>query len=163
MEEVSAKNSHLIGEIKIISFKVSDSVYAIDILKINSIQKYQAPTKLPEQPSFIEGIINIRGEVVPVINLRKKFAFKPLESYEDSKILVVMIKDKKVGMIVDDISEVMYLTRDQLEEQIDGVGGLQKKFIQAIAKLKDGSMLVVIDPEKILASEEIIQLTDIES
>jgi chemotaxis signal transduction protein len=65
-------------------------------------------------------------------------------------------------MIVDDISEVMYLTKDQLEEQIDGVGGLQKKFIQAIAKVSDGSMLVVIDPEKVLASEEIIQLTKLE-
>ena len=160
MEEVS--KTHLVGEIKIISFKVANSVYAIDILKINSIQKYQEPTELPEQPKFIEGIINIRGEVVPVINLRKKFGFQPLEDYTESKILVVMIKDKKVGMIVDDISEVMYLTKDQLEEQIDGVGGLQKKFIQAIAKLNDNSMLVVIDPEKVLGSEEIIQLTNME-
>ncbi len=160
MEEAS--KTHLIGEIKIISFKVANSVYAIDILKINSIQKYQEPTELPEQPKFIEGIINIRGEVVPVINLRKKFGFQPLEDYTESKILVVMIKDKKVGMIVDDISEVMYLTKDQLEEQIDGVGGLQKKFIQAIAKLNDNSMLVVIDPEKVLGSEEIIQLAQLE-
>ncbi len=162
MEETSNKATTLNNEIKIISFKVANSVYAVDILKINSIQKYQVPTQLPEQPSFIEGIINIRGEVVPVINLRKKFGFTPLEDYTNSKILVVMIKDKKVGMVVDDISEVMYLTKDQLEEQIDGVGGLQKKFIQAIAKIKDGAMLVVVDPEKILASEEIIQLSDLQ-
>jgi purine-binding chemotaxis protein CheW len=161
MEETSTKITQG-GEIKIISFKVANSVYAVDILKINSIQKYQKPTQLPEQPDFIEGIINIRGEVVPVINLRKKFGFEPLSDYTESKILVVMIRDKKVGMIVDDISEVMYLTKDQLEEQIDGVGGLQKKFIQAIAKIKDGSMLVVIDPEKVLGSEEIIQLTNLE-
>jgi len=149
-------------EIKVVTFKVGDEEYAIDIMKIDSVSEMMKIMHLPGLPSFILGVSNLRGEVIPVINTRTKFSISEKENNLNDRIVVVYINDKKVGIVVDEVREVLTLTPEQISEPPSTVGGLKAKFISAIAKL-EGRMLIILDIDKIINEEEIDKLDEIMS
>jgi purine-binding chemotaxis protein CheW len=147
------------AEIKVVSFRVGDEVYAVDIMKIDSIAEMMKTMKLPGLPSFMMGVANLRGEVIPIIDTRVKFMIGPKETHENDRIVVVYMDDKKIGIVVDEVKEVLTLTQDQLEEP-PRTGGSASSFISAIAKMDD-RMLMIIDIDKVLTTEELIKLDKI--
>jgi purine-binding chemotaxis protein CheW len=144
------------AEIKVVSFRVGDEVYAVDIMKIDSIAEMMKTMKLPGLPPFMMGVANLRGEVIPIIDTRIKFMLESKPDHGGDRIVVVYVGDKKIGIVVDEVKEVLTLTQDQLEEP-PKAGGSASSFISAIAKMED-RMLMIIDIDKVLTTEELIKL-----
>ncbi|WGS64798.1 chemotaxis protein CheW [Marinitoga aeolica] len=143
-------------ELKAVSFNIEDEKFAIDINHVDTVIEYQKTTKVPESSDFIEGIVNFRDGVLPVINLRVKFSYPQFEDKDKAKILVVKIGEKKFGLMVDEVKEVMNIKQEQIEES-PSVGGTKADYISGIIKTDD-SMIFLIDVEKILSKEEKIEL-----
>jgi purine-binding chemotaxis protein CheW len=144
------------AEIKVVSFRVGDEVYAVDIMKIDSIAEMMKTMKLPGLPSFMMGVANLRGEVIPIIDTRVKFMLEPKVEHASDRIVVVYLDDKKIGIVVDEVKEVLTLSQEQLEEP-PRTGRNGSSFISAIAKMED-RMLMIIDIDKVLTTEELIKL-----
>jgi len=144
-------------EIKVVSFRVGEEVYAVDIMKIDSISEMMKTMKLPGLPSFMIGVANLRGEVIPIIDTRVKFMLEKKGDHSQDRIVVVFMDDKKIGILVDEVKEVLTLDQDQLEEPPKTGGKRSSGFISAIAKLED-RMLMIIDIDKVLTTEELIKI-----
>ena len=116
-------------------------------------------TKVPNTPDFIEGVINLRGRIIPVIDLRVKLGMERKEHSKDTRIVVVEIKSKTIGFIVDEVSEVLRIPKDITEAPPDMIGGVNSDYIISIGKLED-RLLILLDLEKILSSTEISLLDE---
>ncbi len=146
-------------EFKIVSFVLGEEEFGVDIMKIDSIVELGKLTKVPESADYVEGIMNFRGMVIPIVNLRKKFFMEdlPPEKKAKSKVIVVNLDKKKVGFMVDDVREVLTVSEDQMEEPPEEVGGVGNSYILGIAKIGD-SMMIILDIEKVLSAEEQLEL-----
>ncbi len=146
-------------EFKIVSFMLGSEEFGVDIMKIDSIVEFGKVTKIPESADYVEGIMNIRGSVVPIINLRKKFLMPDLEEEKKkkAKVVVINIGDKQVGLLVDDVKEVLTISDEQLEEPPAEVGGVGKRYILGIAKIGE-AMMIILDIDKILTAEEKVEI-----
>jgi len=145
------------AEIKVVSFKVGEEEYAIDIMKIDNVSEMLKIMRLPGFPGFLLGVANLRGEVIPILDTRTKFGLEKRTENKNSRIVVVYMGDKKVGVLVDEVREVLTLDQDQLEEPPTTGVPIQARFISAIAKLTD-RMLMILDIDKILSDKELEKL-----
>ncbi|KAF2955041.1 chemotaxis protein CheW [Marinitoga sp. 38H-ov] len=143
-------------ELKAVSFYVGEERFAIDINHVDTVIEYQKTTKVPEASDYIEGIVNFRNGVLPIINLRLKFNYPQFEDKSKSKVLVVKLEEKKFGLMVDEVKEVMNVMQEQIEES-PTIGGNKADYISGIIKTND-SMIFLIDVEKILSKDEKIEL-----
>ncbi|WP_448531457.1 chemotaxis protein CheW [Pseudothermotoga sp.] len=144
-------------ELKVVSFALGEEKFALDIMNIDSIVEVGKIVKLPESADYVEGIMNLRGNVIPIINLKKKFSMPDTGRSASAKIVVVNMKDKRVGLLVDQVHEVLTLTDQQIEPPPAGVGGTRANFILGIAKLGE-ELLIILNAEEILSKEEKIAL-----
>ena len=146
-------------EFKIVSFVLGDEEFGVDIMKIDSIVELGKLTKIPESADYVEGVMNFRGTVIPVINLRRKFYMEdlPEDAKKKSKVIVVNLDDRKVGFMVDDVREVLTITDEQLEEPPDEVGGVGRSYVLGIAKMGE-SMMIILDIDKVLSAEEKLEI-----
>lgn len=143
--------------LKQVVFKLDNEEYGVDIIKVNGIEKYQEITKVPNAPEYIEGMINLRGEVLPIFSLRKKFNLTFKEYDEETRIIVAMTNDIKVGMIVDSVSEIMNIDEEQVESVPKLVAGIDRRYIKSVAKV-DQRMIVLVDVDLLIDDEEKISL-----
>lgn len=153
------------SEFKVVSFRIGDEEYALDIMKIDSIVEVSKITKIPQAPAFIEGIMDFRGVVIPVISGTKKFLISSKEESEREKsnrAIVINTKDKKVAILVDEVKEVLSLSQEILEEPPAEIASDSNKYISAIANI-DGRMIIVLDVDKILSAKEAIELSKIKT
>ena len=146
-------------EFKIVSFVLGDEEFGVDIMKIDSIVELGKLTKIPESADYVEGVMNFRGTVIPVINLRRKFYMEdlPEDAKKKSKVIVVNLDDRKVGFMVDDVREVLTITDEQLEEPPEEVGGVGRAYVLGIAKMGE-SMMIILDIDKVLSAEEKLEI-----
>ncbi len=146
-------------EFKVVSFVLGNEEFGIDIMKIDSIVEVGKITRIPESADYVEGIMNFRGNVIPLVNLRKKFLIEdlPEEAKKKAKIIVVNMGERKVGLLVDDVKEVLTINDEQMEEPPNEVGGVGRTYVLGIAKLGE-TMLIILDVDKILTTEEKIEL-----
>lgn len=130
-------------------FKLAEEYYGIDIYKVKIIEKLMDLTRVPNAPEYIEGVVNLRGEVVTVIDLRKRFGFEERDYDGDVRIIIVGVEDMVVGLIVDSSSEVIHLSSDQIDPppQLDEKGA--RGFVNAIGK-SDERLIMILDLEKVL-------------
>lgn len=143
-------------------FKLGREEYGIDIAFVNEISEFKESNQIPNTPYFIDGVINLRGEIVPIINLKKKFNITDDEISQSKRILVVNIIDKKVGLIVDQASEVSSIKEENLELPPDIICGEDRKYISKIGKLEN-RIIIILDSEKILKKDETSQLIEVVS
>jgi len=139
--------------VQIILFTVGNATYAIPIENVNYIDRYKQPTEIPNAPLFVEGVINLRGSVIPVIDLRKRFAVKKIEITNKTKIIIVAFDNRKFGFIVDSVSEVVNLNKDQIEPSLPTVSGLKSEFIHGIGKIEE-KLVIILNIEKILFADK---------
>ena len=125
----------------------------MDILSVQEINRMSQITKVPNTPEFIEGVINLRGRIVPVIDLRVKLGMVRKDHGKDTRIVVVELKGKTMGFIVDEVNEVLRISKDITEAPPDIVGGVNSEYITSIGKLDD-RLLILLDLEKILSFSE---------
>lgn len=138
-------------EHQFVSFKIQNEEYAVDILSVQEINRMTEITKVPKTPEFIEGVINLRGKVIPVINLRKRFGLPEKQTDNSSRIIVLNISSTVIGIVVDSVSEVLRVP-DKLIEPPPMTSGVESNFINGIGKLKD-RLIMLLDMDRLLTDE----------
>jgi purine-binding chemotaxis protein CheW len=147
-------------EQQLVVFELANEHYGVEISSVESIIKMQEITRIPHSPAFVEGITNLRGLVLPVIDLRKRFGLESQEASRDSRIMVVALGTFKVGMIVDGVSEVLRVASESIEPPPSMTTTSRTNFITGIAKLND-VLVILLDMSKILTTDEQVELTSV--
>ncbi len=139
--------------LQLVSFVIEHEEFGIDILKVQEIIRPVDITRVPNAPAFVEGVINLRGKIVPVIDLRKRFGLPQREHDKDTRIVVVELVEKVVGFMMDAVREVIRVDRSVIEPPPDLAIGIDAHYIKGVAKLND-RLLILLDLEEVLSSEE---------
>ena len=139
--------------LQLVSFHIEEEEYGVDILNVQEIIKCVPITKVPNSPEFVEGVINLRGRVIPILDLRYRFGFAKKEKTKDTRIIVVETRNNTVGFIVDAVNEVLRISANITEAPPSMVSGIDSEFIKSVGKLKD-RMLILIDLNKVLTKSE---------
>jgi purine-binding chemotaxis protein CheW len=134
--------------IQLVGFRLDDENYAIAITKIQEIILMKPITRIPQVPEFIEGLINLRGSVIPVVNLRKRFGLAARDADDETRTIVVNIHDKTVGCIVDAVTQVMRINRDQIQPPPLSVLSVSHQYVAGLARLED-RLLIILDIERL--------------
>ena len=143
--------------LQLVSFKIGDEEFGVDILSVQEINRMSQITKVPNTPEFIEGVINLRGRIIPVIDLRVKLGMVRKDHGKNTRIVVVELKGQTIGFIVDEVSEVLRIPKEITEAPPEMVGGVNSDYITSIGKLED-RLLILLDLEKILSTADFKQL-----
>ncbi|MDD4518209.1 MAG: chemotaxis protein CheW [Limnochordia bacterium] len=147
-----------IEERQFVVFSLQSEEFAIDIMKVREIIKLISITKLPQTPEFVEGIVNVRGEIIPVVSLRKRFGLADNGDDSLTRIVIVELTEGSLtGLIVDEVSEVLRLSATAIEPPPQGIDGLRTEFIEGIGKV-DNRLLVILRMEKLLNTSEKLAL-----
>jgi len=148
--------------LQLVSFKIANEEFGVDILNVQEINKMTQITKVPNAPDFVEGVINLRGRVIPIIDLRTRLKLEKKEHDKDTRIIVVEIDGKTVGFIVDAVKEVLRIPANIIEPPPQLATGIDSDFIRAVGKLED-RLLILIDLEKVLTEKDKEQLKQVDN
>jgi purine-binding chemotaxis protein CheW len=144
-------------EYQLVIFTIGNENYGVDIASVEGIVKMQAITNLPHKLGFVEGITNLRGEIIPVINLRKRFGMASNIDDKNTRIVIAKNNAKKIGMIVDSVSEVLRIQDSCIEPPPAMVSTADAAYVTGIAKI-EGRLIILLNLSKILSMEEQVQV-----
>lgn len=153
------KNEKTMNSMQIVCFKIGDEEYGIEILKVQEIYKLPQITRLPKAAPHVLGVIDFRGKVMPIIDLKKKFGIEDGDSYDNGRAIVVDIKGKRVGLAIDSVSHVIKVDSGDIEPPPPIVKGISGRYIIGIAKVDNG-FIIILDINQIFSSEELNIKTD---
>jgi purine-binding chemotaxis protein CheW len=143
--------------IQLVTFVLGSEEYAVNILKVQEINRMTDITLVPNSPPHVEGVINLRGKVIPVVNLRKKFGMEEKDDNSDSRIMIVDLGGSTMGIIVDAVSEVLRVPPSVLEHTPPMAAEIDTEFISGIAKLQD-RLIILLDIDKMVGKSEVNNL-----
>jgi purine-binding chemotaxis protein CheW len=146
--------------IQLVTFKIDNELYGIEILKIQEIVRLPDITRLPKAADFIRGVINLRGNIVPVIDLRVKFGLPQKRYTKMTRAIVVEIEQKRIALIVDEVSQVLRIDSSAIMATPALVSQVAKEFIESVAKFED-QLVIILKINKILTTSDIIELEKI--
>lgn len=146
---------------KLIIFRLEGEEFAVSVQAVGSIEKIEAITRVPGTPSFVKGVINLRGVVTPVIDLKERFHQKTTEFTDQSRIIIVTINDMSIGLIVEAANDVLDIDSSMIEPPPEVVGSAVVEYISGVVKV-DNRLLILLDLEKVLSSEEKSELKAME-
>ncbi|MCW2094085.1 UNVERIFIED_ORG: purine-binding chemotaxis protein CheW [Enterobacter sp. BIGb0239] len=138
-------------------FTLGDEEYGIDILKVQEIRGYDQVTRIANTPSFIKGVTNLRGVIVPIVDLRVKFSQGDVEYNDNTVVIVLNLGQRVVGIVVDGVSDVLSLTADQIRPAPEFAVTLSTEYLTGLGALGD-RMLILVNIEKLLNSDEMALL-----
>jgi len=136
-----------------LTFRLGAEEYGIDILKVQEIRSYESPTRIANAPPFIKGVVNLRGVIVPIVDLRLKLACETAEYNSFTVVIVLNVKGRVVGAVVDSVSDVLALDRDTIKPAPEMSSAVDTSFITGIGSVAE-RMLILMDIEGLMASEE---------
>ncbi|MFG6115097.1 chemotaxis protein CheW [Halobacillus sp. MO56] len=148
-------------DLKVIVFELNKEEYAVPVQQVGSIERTQSITRVPNTADFVKGVINLRGVVTPVIDLRTRFGMKESDQSENTRIIIVYMDDIKVGMIVDAANDVTDIPGSSVEPPPSVVGTVETDYIRGIAKLED-RLLILLDLHKVLHEDEVEVIKTVE-
>ena len=159
MQNPSMNSSHARGYAsapvrEFLAFRLGDEDYAIDILKVQEIRVFDTVTKLPGAFDYIKGVINLRGLIAPVIDLRLKFGFKDAEYGPFTVLIVLHVRDRLVAVVVDAVADVVQLTQEQIKPAPDFASAVNIEYVMGLGTRGD-HMLILLDIEKLISSREL--------
>ncbi|WP_025850732.1 chemotaxis protein CheW [Paenibacillus ehimensis] len=149
-------------ELKVIVFALGKEEYGVEVEKVRTIERMQPMTRVPKTPDFVKGVINLRGVVTPVIDLRGRFGFPETEYTDNSRIIIVAVGNIEVGLIVDSANDVIDVNSDHIDDPPEIVGGIKAKYLHGIAKVGESRLLVLLNLKEVLSKSEIVQLENVE-
>ena len=149
-------------EIRLTIFTVGEEEYALDIMRVVEILRPQKITRLPETPDFVEGVINLRGKVIPIIDLRKRFGIKSVITHKKERVLLTRVDKEVVGLIVDGVKEVRSLSKGDIVPPPTMVKGIRTEYLNGVGKAGE-RLIIILNLDKILSSEERLLLESIET
>lgn len=153
--------ANMINEIKVIVFQLKDEEYGVEVEQVRSIERLQHITRVPGTPQFVKGVINLRGVVTPIIDLRNRFDIEVIEDTESTRIIIVAVGEMEVGLIVDAANDVVDIPLSAIEPPPHVVGGIEADYLRGVAKL-DKRLLILLNLDKVLNPKELEELKMIE-
>ncbi|MBU1101599.1 MAG: chemotaxis protein CheW [Bacteroidetes bacterium] len=154
MSEVKDQRQESSEILQLVSFKIGNEEFGVNILKVQEINRMMQITKVPNAPNFVDGVINLRGRIIPIIDLRIRLGMPKREQDKSTRIVVVELEGKTIGFIVDEVSEVLRIPVSITEPPPPMVAGINADYITAVGKLED-RLLILLDMEKILSENEL--------
>ena len=147
-EQITASSSR-----ELLTFTLGNEEYGIDILKVQEIRGYEAVTTIANAPEFIKGVINLRGIIVPIVDMRIKFKL-PKVTYDESTVVIILnVAGRVVGMVVDGVSDVTTLKADEIKPAPEFGSSLDTKYLQGLGTA-DERMIILVDIEKLMSSRD---------
>lgn len=157
------QNQQFSGEVvQVVSFRLGSEEYGVDISQVQEIIRLVEITHVPRAPRFMEGVINLRGQLIPIIDLRTRFGMNRISSTKSTRIVVTEIGTKRVGIIVDSVSEVLNIPIENVEDAPEMVAGVGTEYIQGVGKMGE-RLIIMLDLTMVISSEEKQQLETVES
>ncbi len=142
---------------QLISFAISDEDYGVDIQTVKEVIRHREITRLPKAPAFVKGVINLRGDIIPIIDLRERFGMEQQEYSNMTRVIVVEVEGRSVGMVVDSVSHVIRIEEGQIEPPPPCVGKKSEEYIRGVGKV-DEKLIVLLHITRILTAEEKVEI-----
>ena len=139
--------------LQLVTFRLGNEDYAVNILKVQEINRMKEITRVPNTPTYVEGVINLRGKVIPVINLRSKFGLSDKDSDTQSRIMIMDIQGITMGLVVDAVSEVLRIPANIVEPTPPMASNINTEYIKGIAKLED-RLIILLDMDMLVGKTE---------
>jgi purine-binding chemotaxis protein CheW len=152
MTNIQEQKKEKVDLLQLVSFKIGNEEFGVDILNVQEINRMTQITKVPNSPDFVEGVINLRGKIIPVIDLRLRIGVAKKDADKNTRIVVVEIQEKIIGFIVDAVKEVLRIPANITEAPPELVNGIDSDFIKAVGKLDD-RLLILLDLERVISKE----------
>lgn len=140
-------------EEQLVVFQLGQELYGLEIGAVQEIITWQPVTKVPEMPEYVEGLINLRGRIIPVLDLRKRFRLAQAETGRQTRIVVVEIGTQVVGLIVDGVSEVLRVAQERIVPPDEMIAGVGAEYLRGVAKTDD-RLIILLEADRILGSAE---------
>lgn len=155
------------GDLHLVTFRIGSELFGVPISAVQEIVRVPAIARIPQAPDFVEGVINLRGRVITVVDLRKRMN-QPINGGQSaggvwdrkSRILVIETEGRQVGAIVDEVTEVLKLSGERVEPAPPMVAGVSNQYINGVGKLAD-DLLILIDIDKILTANQLLALDEV--
>ena len=145
-------------EEQVVVFTLAGESYGVDIATVHEIIRMQHVTRVPRAPEFVEGVTNLRGRVIPVVDLRRRFGLAIAENTASTRIVVVEIGDHTIGAVVDSVSEVLRIPADSIELPSPVITTVDSDYLRGIAKL-DGRLIILLSLDKVLSADNLESLS----
>ncbi len=142
---------------QLISFIVGAEEYGLDLLRVKEVIRMRQITWIPQAPPCVKGIINLRGDVIPIVDLRERFGLQSIEHTAMTRIIVVEVEGRPVGMVVDSASQVVRVPADQFEPPPAMMGMTARGFVTGVGKI-DGKLIITVDADRILSTEDMREI-----
>jgi len=155
----TVKERDIAQEQQLVIFDLGDESFGVDVGAVREIIRMQAVTQVPGTPHFVEGIINLRGKIIPMVDLRKYFEFDITDATKDSRIVVVESRGQEVGVIVDAVTEVMRVPGDSIEPVSKTIENQSTEYLLGIAKVAD-KLITLVDLDGLLSQSDIEAISD---
>lgn len=149
------------SEKQFVIFKLGEQKYCVDIMYVGGITEYKGATKVPEAPYFVEGVINLRGNIIPIINLKRRFSIPETRLAEDCRVVLYNLEGTDVGFLVDEANQVIKIDSEDIDPTPDILKGEDKEYIDGVGKVGQ-EIVIVLDLAKILTEGERQQVTHIQ-
>ncbi len=146
-----------VPQVQLVTFRVGGEEFGLDVFSVHEILRYEPPTPMPGAPAFVDGVLDVRGTLVPVVDLRRRFEVGELRYDEDTRIVLVDFGGERLGLVVDEVREVLRVPETAVAPPPSFVRGLAAEFLRGIVKLGD-RLVVLVDLDRILSSQERIAL-----
>lgn len=146
---------------KVIVFQLENEEYAVGVEQVGSIERLQKITRVPQTDSFVKGVINLRGIVTPIIDLRKRLGIEEAPHTDETRIIIIQLEEIEVGLIVDAANDVIDIPVNRIEQAPEVVGSVHVDYIEGVAKLDD-RLLILLFIERVLTDDDLEQLLEIE-
>ncbi|WP_370297265.1 chemotaxis protein CheW [Rossellomorea marisflavi] len=134
---------------KLIVFQLHDKEYALEVENVRSIEKLEHITRVPKTPEYVKGVINLRGVVTPIVDLRVRFGLSAIQDTEHTRVIMVILEDKEVGLIVDAANDVLDVRTEDIEDSPDVAGVQEADYVAGVVKL-DKRLLILLHLDKVL-------------
>ena len=158
MEDIRKKlNGSLL---QLVTFSIDEEEFGVNVLKVQEIIRIMEITRVPRSPEFVEGVINLRGRVIPIVDLRRRFGLAAIAHDKDTRIIVIELNSLVVGFIVDAVSEVLRIPADTVEPTPPVAAGVDSEYISGVGKLQD-RLLILLDLDKLLTAEDLHRLNSL--
>lgn len=149
------------GVMKAVTFQLNDELYGVDVEQVLSIERMLQMTRVPNLPDYVKGVINLRGIITPIIDLRERFEIEMIEAMDSTRIIIVSVENIDVGLVVDSAHDVVDIQKETIESPPEIVGQIEVDYLHGVAKLED-RLLILLNLNKVLNVEEIEELAEIE-
>ena len=148
---------------KFVAFKLGAEEFGADVMQIREISRLMDITRVPRAPSFVDGVINLRGRITPIVNLRKRFGFEPKEPGPDTRIVIAELEGYPIGIIVDEVTDVLGIPAKNIDQTPELVTTkVSKEYLKGVGKVGEKRLIILLDLKKILSKEEFVEIRKME-